>query len=82
MPELVRDIVSRDTVEALEQLLAAARAGDVTGIVFGATLRRNRYITNVAGYCYKHPTFARGVIGAMDDEVSALIHGRDEDETR
>jgi hypothetical protein len=82
MIELIRDIVSRDTVEALEQLLGAARTGDITGIAFAAALKRRKYITNVAGSCYRYPTFARGMLGALDDELSNMIHGRDIDETR
>lgn len=80
--ELVRDIISRDTVEALEQLLEGAKSGDVTGIAFAAALKRKRYITNVAGFCFKNPTFTRGMVGALDDELSSLIQGREIDETR
>lgn len=80
--ELIRDTVSKDTVQALEQLLEAARTGDVTGIAFAAALKRRRYITNVAGTCFRYPTFARGMIGALDDELSSIIQGRDQDETR
>lgn len=80
--DLVRDIVSRDTVEALEQLLGAARSGDIIGIAFAAALKRKRYITNVAGTCYRNPTFARGMLGALDDELSVLIQARGQDETR
>lgn len=80
--QLVHDYVSRDTVEALEQLLSGARSGDVTGIAFAVTLKRNRYITNVAGLAYKNPTFARGMVSTLSDELASLIHGRDPQETR
>ena len=80
--QLVHDHISRDTVEALETLLEGAKSGDVTGIAFAATLRRNRYVTNVAGMCYKNPTFARGMVGALIDELAGLVHGRDPLDTR
>lgn len=80
--QLVHDYISRDVVDALTLLLKGAQDGDVTGIAFACTLRKNRYITNVAGLCFKNPTFARGCIGALDDELSAIIHQRDPQDTR
>lgn len=80
--QLVHDFVSRDTVTALETLLDGARRGEVTGIAFAVTLKRNRYITNVAGLAFKNPTFARGMVSTLSDELASLIHGRDPQETR
>jgi hypothetical protein len=79
---LIRDTVSRDTVEALRQLLQGAEDGQITGIAFAVTLKNRRFLTNVAGSCYRDATAARGMIRALDDELSALVHGRTEDETR
>lgn len=79
---LIRDHISRDTVEALTQLLEAAKNGEVTGIAFGAFLRNRKYITNVAGTCFHNATTARGMICALDDELAELVQGRDPDETR
>lgn len=80
---LVRDYISRDVIEALTALLDGAKTGDVTGIAFACTLKRNRYITNVAGRCYKDATFTRGMLGALDDELAGIVHGRvDPEETR
>lgn len=78
----VRDEISTDTVTALETLLELARRGDLTGIAFACTLRRMRYITNFAGVCYRNPTFCRGMICTLSDELAGLIHSRDPDETR
>lgn len=80
--KLVHDYISRDTLEALKALYDGARTGEVKGIAFAAMLRQNRYITNVAGLAYKNPTFARGMVGALGDELASLIHGRDPEETR
>lgn len=80
--QLVHDYISRDVVDALTLLLKGAQDGDVTGIAFACTLRKNRYITNVAGLAFKNPTFTRGMLGALDDELSAIIHQRDPQDTR
>lgn len=80
--QLVHDYISRDTVDALRLLLKGAEEGDVTGIAFACTLRKNRYITNVAGLMYKNPTFARGCVVALDDELSSIVHARDPEDTR
>jgi len=79
---LVPDNISRDVIEALQTLLQLAKEGEVTGIAFAVTLRRQRYITNVAGHCYDHPTFARGMVAFLSDQLAALAHGRDPQETR
>lgn len=80
--QLVHDHISRDVVQALKTLLAYAERGELTGLAFGATFRKMRYITNVAGICAKNPTFTRGMLGALDDELAAIVHSRDAEETR
>lgn len=80
--KLVRDDLSHDTIEALTVLLEGARTGEITGIAFACTMRRMRYFTNVAGVCYTNPTFARGMVCSLSDELAALIHTRDPGETR
>jgi hypothetical protein len=79
---LIPDDISHDTVEALETLLGLAKEGEVTGIAFACTLRKRRYITNVAGHCHTNPTFARGMVAFLSDQLAGLVHGRDPDETR
>jgi len=58
---LIPDNISHDVVEALETMLDLAKQGEITGIAFACTLKKMRYITNVAGHCYTNPTFARGM---------------------
>ena len=55
---------------------------DACGVAFVATLSQRRYITNVAGYCHKNPTYSRGMVAALDDKLRDLVQGRDPDETR
>lgn len=78
---LVRDHISRDTVEALEQMLAQAQRGHITGIAFAVMLRRRRYLVNVAGEAFRDPTFARGAVCALDDELRDLVRGTADPET-
>lgn len=78
---LVRDAISHDTIECLEQLLDAARAGHVVGIVFAAMLKRKRYMVNVAGEAHRDPTYARGVLGAIEDELRLMIQGKADADT-
>lgn len=79
---LIPDTISRDTVEALETLLEGARTGEITGIAFACTLKKTRYITNVAGYCYHNPTHARGMVAFLSDQLARLVHNRDPEDTR
>ena len=80
--KLICDHISRDTVEALTQLLDLAKHGEVTGIAFGAFLKNRRYITDVAGTCLHNATTARGMVCALDDELSELVRQRDPDHSR
>ncbi|WP_371435414.1 hypothetical protein [Polaromonas sp.] len=66
-----------DVIAALEQLLEGARSGEVNGIAFVCTLPGMRYITDVAGFCATHPTFARGAASYLTDQLAGLIHKLD-----
>lgn len=70
---LVRDHISRDTVEALETLLVLAKEGTVTGIAFACTLKQRKYLVNVAGMAFHEPAFARGMVCALDDELRGIV---------
>jgi hypothetical protein len=72
---LVPDQISNDTVKCLETLLRHARRGEVIGIAFAAALRRRAYITNTAGECHRSPTWARGMLAALDDQLAGRIRG-------
>ena len=83
MPIHLRHIeVSKDVVEVLELLLENARLGNVTGIEFTCTMRKSRYITNILGRCQTNPTFTRGMVAHLDDELAQLSAGLDPSHTR
>jgi len=71
--KLIRDHISHDTVEACRQILEGAVSGEIVGITFGLMLKRRRFIVNAAGECLRDPTFSRGMIAAMDDELRDLV---------
>jgi hypothetical protein len=72
---LVPDEVSTDTVEALELLLREARRGQVIGIAFAAMLKRRAFIVNTAGEAHRNPTFSRGMVAALDDQLAQRVRG-------
>jgi hypothetical protein len=75
---LIADTVSTDTVECLKVLLARARRGEVIGLAYCAMLKQRAYIVNTAGVAHDSPTFARGMVAALDDSLSSKIHNRGE----
>jgi|GEM_PF-3248156 len=79
---LVKNKIALDVVSALEQLLEGARKGEVTGIAFACTLKRERFFTDVAGTCYTNPSYARGIVAFLSDELADLVHGMDENGIR
>jgi len=66
---LIPDMVSTDTVECLQLLLQRAKAGEVIGLAFAAMLKQRAYIVNTTGEAHRNPTFARGMVAALDDEL-------------
>lgn len=72
---LVPDVLSNDTIECLEQLLEQARRGAIIGLAFAVMLKKRGYIVNTAGEAYRNPTFARGMINALDDQLSTRVRG-------
>lgn len=75
---LIADRVSTDTVECLQLLLRRARRGEVIGLAYCAMLKQRAYIVNTAGVAHESPTFARGMVAALDDSLSNRINNRGE----
>lgn len=66
---LVPDTISTDTTQALEEMLAMARRGELIGIAFACILKRREYFVNTAGEAHRNPMFARGIVAALDDDL-------------
>lgn len=72
---LVPDKISSDTVACLQQLLRQARAGEVIGLAYCAMLKKRAFIVNTAGTAHQSPTFTRGMLAALDDQLGQRIRG-------
>lgn len=72
---LIRDTLSHETVDALEQLLAAAKRGEIIGVAYAAMLKQRNYIVNTAGEAYRNPTFSLGMVRVLDDELMQRVRG-------
>ncbi|MDO8264642.1 MAG: hypothetical protein Q7T21_15660 [Gallionella sp.] len=75
--QLVKDNISHDVVEILEELLDRARSGNITGIVVACAMPGMRYITDAGGDCVKYPTFTRGMVDYLSDQIATLVHQAD-----
>ena len=75
---LIADTVSTDTIECLQLLLRRAKRGEVIGLAYCAMLKQRSYIVNTAGVAHESPTFARGMVAALDDSLSNRIHHKGE----
>ena len=74
--------VQPDVVEICKTLLHGAENGEIVGLVFGAVLQRQRFVTDIAGTCARHLTHARGIVRALDDRLRLDFNERYPDEDR
>jgi hypothetical protein len=72
---LAPDSLSNDTIEALRELLTSAERGEIIGIAFAVMYKGRDYIVNTAGEAHRSPTFARGMVQALDDHLMQKVHG-------
>lgn len=72
---IVPNALSNDTVEALRELLSQAERGEVIGIAYAAMIKGRHYVVDTAGELHENPTFARGLVKALDDELGRRVWG-------
>jgi hypothetical protein len=72
--QLVNEDISPECAECLEYLKQGVESGQIVGWVIGVVYKRRRYAVKVAGAALHDPTFSRGVVSALDDELRDLIH--------
>lgn len=70
---LVPDALSHDAIEAAEQLAQLARSGKIIGFSIAVLERGRKYWTNSAGETRRNPTWARGMVAALDDELADMV---------
>lgn len=80
--ELVRQPISENVIEALEELLADARAGLYTGFVIGLLRPRQRYTVHCIGEACERPTWALGICSVMAHELQKVVDAESQEETR
>lgn len=80
--KIIRNTERPDLVHMLENLLSDARDGTLVGMAAACVFTKMRFFTPVAGIFLTNPTFGRGVVAALDDELADMVHERDPLETR
>lgn len=63
-------------------MLGYARTGQINGVAFAFSRPGMKYMTDVTGFFAEHPTFARGAIETLADELAGIVHRRDPDGVR
>lgn len=71
---LIKSEANQKTISTLEEMLIAAKAGEITGMAFVVTLPGMRFISNATGYCADNPSFARGAVMFLSDQLGGLAH--------
>lgn len=69
------DQISRDTLQAAEQIIDGISTGVVVGIAFVLVLKGGKYIVNCAGAAARNPSATRGMVCALDDELMRMVQG-------
>lgn len=73
---VIRFHSSDETVRALKALLTEAMGGRLIGIAYVAMHGHRSYSVGIEGETRKSPTFTRGMLHVLDDELAAIIRGR------
>jgi hypothetical protein len=70
---LVREEAPHDVVADLRNLLERAERGEVIGVAYAAMTKQRGFVVNTSGEAHRNPTFARGMLAALDDELAQRI---------
>ena len=71
--QLVTPTSSHEVVEVLTGLLEVAKTGQLTGLVFGASLRGQRFFCDAAGSLHRAPIVGLGVATMLTAELEHRI---------
>lgn len=80
--ELIRSEISDDTVRALVQLAEDAGSGVYTGFAIALLRPRLRYSVHCIGEACERPTWTRGILNVLDDELREMIRIKSFEDTR
>ena len=77
--QLVQTKSSHEVVEVLSGLLEVAKAGQITGLVFGLSLRGQKYLVDAAGTLHRNPVSGIGVATMLTVELEHRIRRQSTD---
>lgn len=66
--------LSHDAITSVEHLLTQLKAGEIIGVAYVAMCKRREYVLSVSGEAHRNPTFTRGMVAALDDELREMVH--------
>jgi hypothetical protein len=66
----LQSTVSHDTVKCLQAALEQALAGEIIGVAMAIMYRKREYHVQTCGELHKNPTFCRGAVAALGDQVA------------
>lgn len=61
--------VCAETVKCLEDMLEAARAGEIVGVAYVASLFNSKFFAEMTGDLRNDPVLARGMVASLDDKA-------------
>ena len=67
--------VSESTRECIREVMRAVSAGECIGIAMAPLYRNKRYDLIICGEAARSPTFARGMVAALGDDLAKLQRG-------
>lgn len=73
--QLVSDDLPTETVAALAELLTQAKQRRILGMAFAVMYRGGTFIVNATDEARKSPTFSRGMVEELGDELARMMHG-------
>lgn len=71
--QLLQPSASHEVVAVLQGLLDAAKAGHLTGLVFGISLRGQKYLCDAAGTLHRNTVTGLGVATMLAAELEHRI---------
>jgi hypothetical protein len=70
---LIPENTTHEIIDVLSGLLDAARGGHINGLVFGVSMRGQRYFCDAAGALHRNPVVGLGVASMLASEMQYRI---------
>lgn len=71
---LVKKVKDRATIEVLRDMIRDAEKGELIGLAFVSMYERREYNIGYTGECARNPTYARGMILDLLDDLGRAAH--------